>query len=190
MPEYGTSGIEGLIGRLESAVGSGHPLSVVNGVKTTLEAWVRAGSIDLPDRFRSCAGDCYARRLVHRDEKSGYTLVAMTWGPGQRTQLHDHAGIWCVECVVEGRLLVTQYDLAESDSDRYRFVQRSRVTAGVGDAGCLVPPFEYHVMQNPCDRETAVSLHVYGGEMEQCNLYEPTEEGWWGRRSRSLSYDN
>ncbi len=27
----------------------------------------------------------------------------MTWGPGQGTPLHDHAGIWCVEGVVEGK---------------------------------------------------------------------------------------
>ena len=32
-------------------------------------------------------------------------------------------------------------------------------------------------------------VHVYGGEMDHCNVYEPAEDGWWTRSSRSLSYD-
>jgi predicted metal-dependent enzyme (double-stranded beta helix superfamily) len=190
MTESAASGIERLIGRLDGAVGPGAPERVALGVKAALEELVRGPGIRLPDRFQRCAGSCYARRLLHRDPETGYTVVAMTWGPGQRTQLHDHAGIWCVECVVEGRLLVTQYDLTERQDGRYRFEERSCVTAGVGDAGCLIPPSEYHVMHNPCDRDTAISLHVYGGEMERCNLYVPQDGGWWERQAKSLSYDH
>ena len=56
----------------------------------------------LPDRFRVARAEGYARRLLHRNDRLGYTAVVMTWAPGQRTPLHDHAGIWCVEGVVEG----------------------------------------------------------------------------------------
>ena len=37
---------------------------------------------------------------------------------------------------------------------------------------------------------TAISLHVYGGEMSRCNLYVPTVGGWWEKRSKRLEYDN
>ena len=37
----------------------------------------------------------------------------MTWGPGQGTPLHDHAGMWCVEGVLEGRIEVARYDLLD-----------------------------------------------------------------------------
>ena len=50
-----------------------------------------------------------------------YTAVVMTWGPGQKTPLHDHAGMWCVECVVEGELEVVQFDLMEQADGRCRF---------------------------------------------------------------------
>ena len=44
--------------------------------------------------------------------------------------------MWCVECVVEGELEVTQYDLAEENGARYRFSCTQQVKTGIGDAGC------------------------------------------------------
>ena len=53
----------------------------------------------------------------------------MTWGPGQGTPLHDHAGIWCVECVVEGEMEVRQYDLVEENAGSFRFVPQPSIEA-------------------------------------------------------------
>ena len=113
----------------------------------------------------------------------------MTWGPGQGTPLHDHAGIWCVEGVVEGRMDVTQYDLVEhTDADAaYRFEEKGCVHAIVGSAGCLIPPFEYHTLANALDRPS-ITLHIYGGEMTACHVFEPTANGRYVRRERALSY--
>jgi predicted metal-dependent enzyme (double-stranded beta helix superfamily) len=190
MGQIGVAGIDELVGRLSQAVQLGAPERVTRQVKQDLEDLVRREAVRLPDPYRRCRTECYARRLLHRDTVHGYTVVLMTWGPGQHTQLHDHAGIWCVECVVEGELNVIQYDLAARDGDRYQFVERSDLLAGVGDAGCLIPPSEYHVMRNPRRDRTAISLHVYGGEMSRCNLYVPTVGGWWEKRSKRLEYDN
>src|SRR4029077_17861545 len=88
---------------------------------------------------------------LHRDESGRYTIVVMTWGPDQKTALHDHAGIWCVECVVDGNMEVAQYDLVGEQGESYRFEQRSRVIAGRGSAGCLIPPFEYHTLAHAPD---------------------------------------
>ena len=117
----------------------------------------------------------------------------MTWGPGQRTPLHDHAGIWCVEGVVEGRMDVTQFDLVEeSGGDAkagYRFEAKGCVHAAVGSAGCLIPPFEYHVLANALE-EPSITLHVYGGEMTTCHVFEPAGGGRYLRRERALSYND
>ncbi len=112
----------------------------------------------------------------------------MTWGPGQQTQLHDHAGMWCVECVVEGELDVVQYELVEQVDGRCRFDRRNVVRAVVGDAGCLIPPFEYHVLRNALPDRRSVSLHVYAGEMDRCNLYLPRDDGWWDKNAARLEY--
>ena len=46
---------------------------------------------------------------------AGYSVVVMVWDRNQGTPLHDHAGVWCVECVYRGRIRVTSFDL-ENDA--------------------------------------------------------------------------
>ena len=117
--------------------------------------------------------------------------VAMTWGPCQSTPIHDHAGMWCVEGVCAGLIDVLQYELmAQDDEQRYRFEPRNSYMAGVGSAGCLIPPYEYHQIANPCDRTPAVSLHIYGGDMTRCQVFvREGETNWYQRVTRELSFD-
>lgn len=180
--------IEQLIARIGQAVGAGDAQVVTERVKQVLECGCTSGTLSLPESLVRPLNDCYARRLLHRDADAGYTAVVMTWGPGQKTPLHDHAGIWCVECVVQGRLLVTQFDLIEQKEGRFRFHEQQQIEAGVGDAGCLIPPFEYHTLGNALSDDVTVTLHIYGGEMDHCNLFSPGDDGWYHRSERQLSY--
>lgn len=179
-------GIGTLISGLDRAVAVPDVHRVAEEVKTVLEKFSHEGAQALPEQFGRSSGDAYARRLLHRHPL--YTVVVMTWGPHQRTELHDHAGIWCVECVVRGELDVTQFDVIEQQGDRFRFEARKQVRAIVGDAGCLIPPFEYHTLSNPTDDMTAMTVHVYGGEMEMCNCYRPADSGWWQQVPKHLAY--
>jgi predicted metal-dependent enzyme (double-stranded beta helix superfamily) len=180
-------GLAQLIGRLDDAVQLGDAAAITHRVKRELEDAIHSRSVRLPERFHHLRPDGYARRLLHRNDELGYTAVVMTWGPGQRTPLHDHAGIWCVEGVVEGRMDVTQYDLVEQSDDAYRFEAKGCVHASVGSAGCLIPPFDYHVLANAID-QPSITLHVYGGEMVTCHIFEPVDGGRYVRRERPLCY--
>jgi predicted metal-dependent enzyme (double-stranded beta helix superfamily) len=180
---------DSLVARLDDAVASGDAATIAARVKEVLERAVRDGEIALPDAFRRTRPDAYARRLLHRAPDGRYTVVVMTWAPGQRTSLHDHAGIWCVECVVEGRMEVAQYELVGREGERFRFEQRSRVSAGVGAAGCLIPPFEYHTLGNALADRPSITLHVYGGEMDHCHVFEPDGDAYL-RREKRLGYDD
>src|SRR6185436_15686341 len=85
------------------------------------------------------------------------------------------------------RHLVRRVRLPRPDQgDIVQFKQEKVVTAGVGKAGALIPPFEYHVLENAGDTP-AITLHVYGGEMTHCHIFEPVENGWL-RKYRELSY--
>jgi predicted metal-dependent enzyme (double-stranded beta helix superfamily) len=181
-------GRDTLCARLDAAVRAGGAEAIAQQVKTELQAALRDGPLPLGDEFRAPRPDTYARRLFHRDPNGQYTVVVMTWGPGQGTALHDHAGIWCVECVVDGRMEVVQYDMVGRTGESYRFEERTRVTAGVGSAGCLIPPFEYHTLANARPDAPSVTLHVYGGEMDHCHVFEPAGDGTWARRRRDLKY--
>jgi predicted metal-dependent enzyme (double-stranded beta helix superfamily) len=179
-----------LIDVLDRAMGEKDVGVLTQRIADELHQMACAEAIALPESLKTVVPDGYARRLIHRCPDKGYTVVAMTWGPGQQTQLHDHAGMWCVECVVEGRLDVIQFDLVEEVDDRCRFERRESVRAGVGDSGCLIPPYEYHVLRNALPDRRSVTVHVYSGEMNRCNLYVPTENGWWRRSSTPLEYDS
>jgi len=181
-------GAEALVAMAEQAVARGDVESIVDELRLGLCSVIQSGQITLPEEFRHTATDHYARRLVHRDDARGYSVVAMTWGPGQATPLHDHGGMWCVEGVFEGSIDVQQYELVERDPQRYRFEKRNSFQAGKGSAGCLIPPHEYHRICNP-GAVTAVSLHIYGGDMTRCSVFEHEGSGWYVRREKSLGLD-
>lgn len=187
------SELAALIARLDAAVDATDPERIVHRVKEALQAALRADELHLPSPFLRTRSDKYARRLLHRDPADRYTAVVMTWGPRQGTVLHDHSGLWCVDCVVEGEIAVTQYDLVsgagEGEGGVYTFAPQTYVTASRGEAGCLIPPFEYHTLANASPDGTSVTLHVYGGEMSQCHVFEPAGGGTYRRVTRDLSYD-
>jgi predicted metal-dependent enzyme (double-stranded beta helix superfamily) len=187
------SQLAALIARLDAAVDEADPKRIVHRVKAALQAALRANELELPSRFRGTRPDKYARRLLYRDPGDRYTAVVMTWGPGQGTVLHDHSGLWCVDCVVDGEIAVTQYDLVsgegEGEGGAYTFAPQTYVTASRGEAGCLIPPFEYHTLANASADRTSLTLHVYGGEMSQCHVFEPSGDGTYRRVTRDLSYD-
>jgi predicted metal-dependent enzyme (double-stranded beta helix superfamily) len=182
--------VDPLIDRLREAVLLGDTGAIAERIKFDLESFIPAEGLRLPERFRRVKPDSYARRLLYRDPDLGFTAVVMTWGPGQRTALHDHAGIWCVEGVVEGEMEVCRFELVEEPGDGvYRFAEKGSVRATAGSAGALIPPFEHHVLANPQPDRVSLTLHVYGGEMDHCSIFEPAGDGTYRRRAKALSYD-
>lgn len=174
--------------KLDTAVEAGDPDVITQQVKRALQETLKREGIALPDDFLRPRPDTYARRLLHRDPAGRYTAVVMTWGPGQGTALHDHAGMWCVECVVEGEMEVQQYDLVEQNGNHYRFAAQECIEAVKGSAGCLIPPFEYHTLANRRADRPSITLHIYGGEMDHCHVFEPEGDGSYRRVERRLAY--
>ncbi len=177
-----------LIRRLDRAVATDDPDQLCREVKGVLADVVASGEQFVDAAFLKPAHDRYARRLMHRDPAGRYSVVVMVWGPDQGTPLHDHAGVWCVECVYRGRIRVTSFDLeSPADVEPFRFTPESVVFAGVGEAGHLIPPFEYHMIEN-ADVTPSVTIHVYGGELTWCHAFHPLEGGGYRRERRTLSY--
>jgi predicted metal-dependent enzyme (double-stranded beta helix superfamily) len=112
----------------------------------------------------------------------------MTWGPGQGTPVHDHGGLWCVEGVVNGSIAVTRYDVQPQPGDRYRVEAGETVTAGLGEAGRLIPPTDHHVIANALDDRPSVTLHVYGGELDACQVFLPAADGFFVSQVKPLSF--
>jgi predicted metal-dependent enzyme (double-stranded beta helix superfamily) len=177
-----------LIRRLDEDVAARTDELCCRNVKETLVDTVLRGGLSLPEPYLAPTADRYARRLLHRDPAGRYTVIAMVWGVGQGTPLHDHAGIWCVECVYAGRIQVTSYGVRGGDPETgiVQFEKQTEITAGPGEAGALIPPFEYHVIANAAPTPS-VTIHVYGGDMTHCHVFSPVEGGY-RREYRALSY--
>jgi 3-mercaptopropionate dioxygenase len=182
-------GAEPLVEVVNRAVAAGDPEKIVDQLRGELCSLISSGEMPLPELLRACCGEHYARRLVHRDTERGYSIVAMTWGPQQTTMLHDHAGLWCVEGVWQGSIEVLQFEMVdEKGAELFKFEKRGSIRAGIGSAGCLIPPHEFHVIRNP-SKDPAISIHVYGGDMTFCHVFEERGEGWYERQGKTLGFD-
>lgn len=177
-----------LIRRLDEAVAINDDAVRCTNVKRVLTEIVKSAEDFIEPAFMQPVPERYARRLLHRDPQNRYTVLVMVWNNGQGTPLHDHAGTWCVECVYRGRIEVTSFSVHGGDPETgvCQFEQEKQIFAGVGEAGALIPPFEYHVLRN-AGEIPAVTIHVYGGEMTYCHIFEPVEGGWQ-RKFRELTY--
>ena len=179
-----------LITAFDDAVRLQDPEAVTEALREELSQRTRCQDFYLPDAVYEAKADGYARRMLHHSDELGYTVIAMTWGPGHGTPVHDHCGMWCVEGVCCGEVEVIQYELMERDGERFRFETRAQETAGVGSAGRLIPPYEYHTITNLSPDTTAISLHVYAGEMTDCNVYMPENGDWYTREAHTLCCDD
>ena len=181
------------IAAVDAAVVAGDKHAVTAALRNALCALIRDDDVQLPCCVHDAIVDHYARRELYRSPQHGYSVVAMTWGPGQGTPLHDHSGLWCVEGVWHGELEITQYELLEQNGDRYRFRAAGGMHAGPGSAGSLIPPHEYHTIRNASADRIAVSLHIYQAEMACCAKFQPllpdqTGE-WFVREAATLVTD-
>lgn len=181
-------GCRKLIAELDEAVVSDDVVAITRAVEQALCRLIEHGDVALPTALRRPVAAGYARRLIHHDPVRGYTALAMVWAPGQATPVHDHNGLWCVEGVLAGQIDIVQYDLRERDGVRYRFSSKPSIHAGVGSAGRLIPPYDYHTIANCDPTHDAVTIHVYGGEMDQCSAFIPLADGWYQREVRRLHY--
>lgn len=178
-----------LVAAIDAAVTAGDEHAVTAALRSALCGLIRNRSVRLPECVFEPIGDHYARRELYRSDEHGYSVVAMTWGPGQGTPVHDHCGLWCVEGVWHGELEITQYELLERDGDHFRFRAAGGMHAGPGSAGSLIPPHEYHTIRNASADAVAVSLHIYQRSMERCSTFLPEGGEWYRRASRTLCLD-
>ena len=146
-------------------------------VKAHLEDAIRNHHGFLPSELLVPCPEKYARRPLYVDPEGRFSILVMVWAKGQGTPLHDHGGLWVVECLYQGRMRVTNFDFVGEQEGLYQFQSLGTVIEHLGDSDYRIPPDEHHVLENDLD-SPSVSIHIFGGNLEDCNIFEPVDGGY------------
>jgi predicted metal-dependent enzyme (double-stranded beta helix superfamily) len=111
---------------------------------------------------RTGAADSYRSHLLHAEPDGSFSVVALTWRPGQVTPIHDHV-TWCVFGVIQG---VEHEELFALDEDLGCLVHAGASANTTGEVSGFAPPGDIHRVRNVGD-DTAISIHVYGTDVSR-----------------------
>jgi predicted metal-dependent enzyme (double-stranded beta helix superfamily) len=131
----------------------------------------------LPEVICQPSSEHYVRRPLHIDPLGRFSIFVMTWSENQSTLLHDHGGLWVVEALYRGRVKVTDFEYLGETNGIHKFAETETNIAGPGQSSYRVPPDEHHVLGN-AQAAASVSIHVFGGLLEECHTYIPVEGGY------------
>ncbi len=132
----------------------------------------------------------FTRWLYERERDGRYTGLVMVWPAGHSTPIHDHAGLWGIELVLQGSLVVDDYELVAdpNGATQPRFVgttvlEEGQSCAFVGAQG------HAHRCTNLSARRPAVTLHVYGGLLEAYRNFDAVRGGQYVASSTVAKID-
>ena len=115
----------------------------------------------------------FERWLLAERSKPPISVLVMAWPPNYLTPVHDHAGLWGLEVALVGALEVQSYARDPVSGD---LRMQGRDWLGPGD-GTWFEGDQHHAhrCRNLSKQDTALTLHVYGGDLAQYFAYEQVE---------------
>src|SRR5215216_2662006 len=124
---------------------------------------VRVGD-DRADTAEQRCGDAdgYRSHVLHAERDGTFSIVALTWLPGQETPIHDHV-TWCVFGVIQG---IEYEELYTLDEERGCLVEAGSDVNRLGGVSGFAPPGDIHRVRNVGEC-TAISIHVYGTDLSR-----------------------
>ncbi|MFI5273212.1 MAG: cysteine dioxygenase [Ktedonobacterales bacterium] len=158
---------------------------VTAGVQRRLDSLL-AGPEFLTEQQREPDPEHYRSHLLVVAPSRKFSVVGLVWLPGQITPIHDHI-CWCVVGVLQGVEHEQRFGLRASAMDGnggHWLVAEGSETLTAGHTCALIPPEEnIHQVCNAGDG-VAISIHVYGDDIErykssinQCFDDLPVREG-------------
>ncbi|MET0225986.1 MAG: cysteine dioxygenase family protein [Dokdonella sp.] len=126
--------------------------------------------------FPSADPEHYRRHLIAGGGEQAYTALLIAWPAGHRTPIHDHAGLWGIELVLDGALAVEEFALGGELEQPHLSAQRT-LMLGTGDAAVFSGRRYAHRCRNLSSTRPALSLHVYGGVLDRYHAFQTDARG-------------
>lgn len=153
-------------------------LGEIDAVRHALSALAWLEGCPRAHRARSDEELTYRRQLVVAAPDRSYSALLITWPPGHITPVHDHSRLWGIELVLDGALEVREFVASPEPPIELQFTRS--VMLGAGDATTFLDPGYAHSCRNLSDSKPALSLHVYGGMLEDFHSFHKDEDGALG----------
>ncbi|MBD8873815.1 cysteine dioxygenase family protein [Rhodanobacter sp. DHB23] len=118
----------------------------------------------------------YRRLPLGTGNARNHEALLIVWPPGHATPVHDHDGLWGMEFVLDGVLEVESFKLLPQPPIRLER-DHSRVI-GVGDHVAFSRADYAHRCRNLSRQRQALSLHVYGGELNRYRSFVHDRGQW------------
>jgi predicted metal-dependent enzyme (double-stranded beta helix superfamily) len=160
-----------------SAVAAGNcdPADCVLAVAPLMERLLEGDRSFLRPEYLRSDPSHYARNAIYIAADGHLSLFALVWLPGHWTPVHDH-GSWGVVGVLQGileeRNLIAVDGQIKGDHG-IRLKRGGVILLREKSISSFVPnPDHIHVTGVPEAREMAVTLHLYGRNMDSFHIYD------------------
>jgi len=147
----------------------------IQAVRDALTALAFREGCPRAHRARSDEALGYRRQLISAAADGSYSALLITWPPGHVTPVHDHSQLWGIELVLDGALEVNEFTSIEGPTVDLQFTRS--LMLGTGDAATFLDPGYVHSCRNLSDAAPALSLHVYGGMLDDYRSFWRNADG-------------
>jgi predicted metal-dependent enzyme (double-stranded beta helix superfamily) len=132
----------------------------------------------------------FTRWLFAHERDARYTGLIMVWPPGYSSSIHDHAGLWGIELVLQGSLGVDDYEQVGGTGEvaEMRLVGTTLLREGE-TASFLGSATHAHRCRNLSNAKYVVTLHVYGGLLGTYRRFEQRPAGAYLARPHTAVID-
>jgi len=148
----------------EDEIDVDYMLGVMNAYKSNPAEW---------KKYRKFDHRRYSRNLVHAGNGK-YNIMALCWGEGQQSSIHDHPTSHCFLKVIEGQMRETQYEWPEEGAEiREDEMKVKEVNDAKLNMTCYInDDIALHRVENPSHTDPAVSLHLYIPPYDECTIFD------------------
>lgn len=116
----------------------------------------------LPEAFALPHPLHHQEYLLYCDPLERFAVLSLAFGPGQKTPVHDHL-TWCLSGVLRGQENFEEY---RHDGEGLPMRKCESHLSPRGEVDAVSPTLgDIHVISNARQDETAVSIHVFGGNI-------------------------
>jgi cysteine dioxygenase len=114
----------------------------------------------------------YTRTCLYADDR--FEVLMLDWAAGATSAIHDHGGQHCWFVVLQGGLIVQNYDRVDDCATTGRAVLEWRSWENLASGALDVRNGPYDIHRVASNGERAVSLHVYAKPLNEFLVYEPS----------------